>query len=797
MLEKNRNSEVHVEKVEQRPTSSIAFGLERLGLIAVQAPILSCIVLVGLFIGAVIGIDRIKIDDSLSQLFRSNSKEYRQYEAVTKRFPATEFDVLVVVEGKTLLARSNLEKLRDLVTDIQLVDGTRGLISLFSARQAPAPGKLPAALFPSDLPQGADYDKFIETVKTNEIIRGKLLSEDGTLALVVLSLEPEVVGSNKLKKTIGEIRKLMAEDLSGSGLLAELSGVPVMQLEIRNAVKRDGLTYNILGILAGCVIAIVFFRKISFMIVAAFPPIIAIVLALGGLGWANFNLNMFLNVMTPLIMVISFSDSMQLTFAARDRLIAGQDKYTAFRNAILVVGPACVLTHGTAGISFIALQFSDSDLIRKFGEAGLAATVIALIAVLSLVPVFGVLFVRNEKVFAVKFQGADAGVQMLRNFCYWIAVRMVSRPGLFSLIAVMFVGGLGVIYANLEPRYRLADQVPDKQQAVAASGRLDAKLTGANPIDVLIEFPKGTSLYAPETLKTIADVHSTVETQAGVGNVWSLETLRRWLAEKAGSSDVATLKEYVSVIPEHLVRRFISADQNAVVVSGRVPDLDSSQILPVVEKLDHALDTVRNEHPGYEIAVTGLSAIAARNSASMIEKLNRGLTIEFALVAIFIGLAFRSVVVMFSCILPGIFPVVLSGTVLWLLGEGLQFASVVALTVSFGLGLSATIHFLNRLRLETTPGVSSELAVERATVLVGPALILTTVVLACGLVVTVFSDLPSLRLFGWLSAFAMIAALVADLFILRPTAMFLINLSQRLRGRVDPVQPAEETGANR
>src|SRR5882757_4004290 len=730
MLEKNNDREVHVEKVEERPTASIAFGLERMGLIAVQAPILSCIILVGLIIGAIFGIERIKIDDSLSQLFRSNSKEYRQYEAETKRFPATEFDVLVVVEGKTLLARENLEKLRDFVTDLQLVEGTRGLISLFSARQAPAPGKLPAALFPSELPQGADYDKFIETVKTNEIIRGKLLSEDGTLALIVLSLEPDVVASSKLTKTVGDIRKLMADDLAGSGLNAELSGVPVMQLEIRNAVERDGLTYNVLGILAGCVIAIIFFRKISFMVVAAFPPMIAILLALGGLGWANFNLNMFLNVMTPLIMVISFSDSMQLTFAARDRLIAGQDKYTAFKNAV---------------------------------------------------PVFGVLLVRNEKLFAVKFQGADAGVQMLRNFCYWIAVRMVSRPGLFSLIAVILVGGLGIVYANLEPRYRLADQVPDKRQAVAASGRLDAKLTGANPIDVLIEFPKGASLYAPDTLKVIADVHATVETAAGVGNVWSLETLRRWLAEKAGSSDVNTLKQYVSVIPEHLVRRFISAEQDAVVVSGRVPDLDSSEILPVVEKLDHALDKVRAEHPGFEIAVTGLSAIAARNSANMIEKLNRGLTVEFALVAIFIGLAFRSAVVMFSCILPGIFPVVLSGTVLWLLGEGLQFASVVALTVSFGLGLSATIHFLNRLRLESKPGVDPAIAVERATVLVGPALILTTVVLACGLAVLVFSDLPSLRLFGWLSAFAMVAALIADLFILRPTAMFLIGLGEKVR----------------
>src|SRR5258707_6121304 len=235
MLEKHSDSEVHVEKIEQRPMGSIAFGLERMGLIAVQAPILSCIILVALIIGALFGIDRIKIDDSLSQLFRSNSKDYKQYEAVTKRFPATEFDVLVVVEGKTLLTRPNLEKLRDMVTDLQLVDGVRGLVSLFSARQAPEPGKLPAPLFPSELPQGAAYDKFVETVKSNEIIRGKLLSEDGTLALVVLSLEPNIVGSNDLTKAVADIRKIMAEDLAGSGLNAQLSGVPVMQLEIRNA----------------------------------------------------------------------------------------------------------------------------------------------------------------------------------------------------------------------------------------------------------------------------------------------------------------------------------------------------------------------------------------------------------------------------------------------------------------------------------------------------------------------------------------------------------------------------------
>lgn len=132
MLEKNSESRVHVEKIEEpRPGTSIAFGLERIGLIAIKAPVLSVIILLALMVAAVFGIERIKIDDSLSQLFRSNSKDYKQYEAVTKRFPATEFDVLVVVEGKTLLARENLEKIRDMVTDLQLVEGVRGLVSLF------------------------------------------------------------------------------------------------------------------------------------------------------------------------------------------------------------------------------------------------------------------------------------------------------------------------------------------------------------------------------------------------------------------------------------------------------------------------------------------------------------------------------------------------------------------------------------------------------------------------------------------------------------------------------------------
>jgi hypothetical protein len=141
-------------------------------------------------------------------------------------------------------------------------------------------------------------------------------------------------------------------------------------------------------------------------------------------------------------------------------------------------------------------------------------------------------------------------------------------------------------------------------------------------------FPKGSSLYAPETLSVIAEV---LESQRGVANVWSLETLQRWLAEKLGKSDAGAVKEYVDALPNYLVRRFIDADQEAVVVEGRVLDKGASELLPIVNELDQKFDAERKSHPGYGIAMTGLSAIAARSSADMIGGLVRSIVLACGL----------------------------------------------------------------------------------------------------------------------------------------------------------------------
>ena len=159
----------------------------------------------------------------------------------------------------------------------------------------------------------------------------------------------------------------------------------------------------------------------------------------------------------------------------------------------------------------------------------------------------------------------------------------------------------------------------------------------------MIEWKDGAPLYSPDDRSTvIAKAHDVLEKEAGLGNVWSLESLRRWLTE-AGDDRIETVQKFVGILPEHLVRRFIAEEQNAVLVTGRLPDVDSSHILPVVEKIDRALDGVRKANPALQISVTGLPAIAARNSARMIDQLNES-TARSAWPSprVLLGIAFRS-----------------------------------------------------------------------------------------------------------------------------------------------------------
>ena len=247
-----------------------------------------------------------------------------------------------------------------------------------------------APIVPDDLPDGPGLRRDDRSAcESNDIVKGKFLSDDGQLAHDRHRARPQGrAGEGAQGRHRRASTSSVNEVLAAAGLTAKLTGAPVMQLEIRNAVERDQIVYNGLGLLFGAADR----RHLL-------PPRLADAgrrAAAGARGrcgrWGcsaglGFKLNLFLNVMTPLIMVMGFADSMQMVSAIRIRLREGDTSYQAVRFAVRVVGPACVLAHGVALLSFLALLFSESGLIRTFGMAGALAVCISFVAVILVLPI--------------------------------------------------------------------------------------------------------------------------------------------------------------------------------------------------------------------------------------------------------------------------------------------------------------------------------------------------------------------------------------------------------------------------
>src|SRR4029078_11754294 len=95
------------------------------------------------------------------------------------------------------------------------------LISIFSAREPPEQGPIPPPLFPNPLPQGAEYQALIKRFTSNEIIKGKMLSDDGKLSLMVLAIEPSATAPDKLGPTIAAVREGLKKHLEDTGVEGE------------------------------------------------------------------------------------------------------------------------------------------------------------------------------------------------------------------------------------------------------------------------------------------------------------------------------------------------------------------------------------------------------------------------------------------------------------------------------------------------------------------------------------------------------------------------------------------------
>ncbi len=767
------------------------FGLEKLGLLALRFPRWTLLVIAVVTVALGYYASKIQFSSDVREIFRSESPDFVNLTKVEDQYPESVGQVLLLVQADDLLSRENLERLRDLHLQLGFVDGVQDVLSMFSARHPPDASGRSDPIFPAEL-RADDLPKIREAVLHNPLVEGTLLSKDGKTGLFIIGIEPQP-DIKDLRHLTAELNGVVHTVLAGSDIRVRPTGVAYLRLEIVSSLIRDQRTFITVGFVISFVVSWLFFRSIVYAILGAIPAVVAVIWLVGTTELRGQQVNVLTGVVPALVIVLVVASALHLLFGVRRNLANGEELRDAIASSVAEIGPACVLASVTTAIALLTLMLVPHDLVAGFGLTAAIGTAIAFLATITVLPAAAYLVLGLTGSKPASDRNINLVFDTASRACARLSSITLSRPGTILAGGLLLAAGAGTLYALVSPSYQYREYLPEDSVARAAMSTIDKRLGGTERMLVLIQWPPDHKMETTETLEVVEKVHKALESLPLITSVTSLYGVQKWATE--GGLEKDKVFSLLSDADSPLMARIMSLDHKSALVTGYFPGIDAAKLLPIVDDLESKLADIRASYPNVDFVVTGTAVVSARASHEMIAQINLSLLAAIVFNIMLIGFVFRSARAGFYSILPNLLPIAVAGAVLYLTGVGLQFTTVVAFTIGFGIAVDSTIHILNYYDHLRSKGEAVKPALAETITTIGPIIVVSTAVLIAGFAATLLSELPNLRMFGMVTIVLLVTAFFGDLLILPATIAFMEG-RRVSRDRDDKVDPeAERDGA--
>jgi predicted RND superfamily exporter protein len=200
-------------------------------------------------------------------------------------------------------------------------------------------------------------------------------------------------------------------------------------------------------------------------------------------------------------------------------------------------------------------------------------------------------------------------------------------------------------------------------------------------------------------------------------------------------------------------------------ISGKSEDFGSMIFREKNKNLD-AFFTAKMDTSKMNYHITGTASLIDKNNAEVAGGIVWGLLISFGVIAIIVGLMFWDWRMIILSLIPNIIPILMIGGLMGAFGIDLKVSTSMIFTISFGIAVDDTIHFISRLRIELSRGLTMSQAIRQTFLTTGKAIVLTTIVLSGGFLTLVFSEFLGTFYLGLLVGLTLIFAVIGDLILL-------------------------------
>jgi predicted RND superfamily exporter protein len=564
---------------------------------------------------------------------------------------------------------------------------------------------------------------------------------------------------------------------------------------IRSDLKVFGLA--IFGCIA--VILTLFFRRFRWVITAIVCCAYSTIVMIGLLGIMEWPVTVISSNFVSLLLIMNMSLVIHLVVQYRE--LADADDSLGRAELLLHTVESkwtpSLFTTLTTIAGFCSLVLSDIKPVKDFGLMMSLALMVSLIVSFVLFPALLMLFPKERRAPQV-----NMGRSLILATGDWTERHGRSiRLGAFLLIVIILAG-----MSRLTVENSFVNHFRKSSDIYQGMVFIDEKLGGTTPVDVLITLPEDAPSveeesfeddagfdefdefdefadfsqtqdadqywYTETKLDVVRKAHRIVEEYDEVGKVWSLATLLRvtdMLNENQplDSFDLAIMTQKLpSYASELLVDPYVSIEDNQFRINARVfdsmPTLRRAEFLKNLRaSLNQGLDL-----PPDSIVVNGVLVLYNSVLQSLFHSQILTLGVVFAVLLIMFMILFRSLKLAFIALFPNLVSALTVLGVLGLLGIPLDIMTITIASISIGIAVDDTIHYIHRFREEFEKSGRYLVAMRRAHHGVGIAMFYTSITIIAGFMLLVFSSFVPSILFGVLCSVAMLVALLGSLTLL-------------------------------
>jgi predicted RND superfamily exporter protein len=500
--------------------------------------------------------------------------------------------------------------------------------------------------------------------------------------------------------------------------------------------------------------------------------VMSMVWIIGFMSLVNEPLNLILTILPTIIFVVAMSDVMHLVSKFLEELRNGKDKTAAVKVAYREVGMATLLTSVTTAIGFLTLLTIDMGPVRTFGIYTAIGVMLAFILAYTLLPSLLVL-VKPPKVSTKKNDETIWYKILHKTLGFVIKKRKTVAISFLGLVILSAYGSTLVI-----PDYFLLEDLVKDDQLRQDYEYFDNEFMGLRPFELGVEVKDTSkSILDYEVLSEMNKMETFLTEEYGLKQCFSIITVLKIANRTEHGGQLKYFKFPTEEETETYLNRIEKFDRQGMLAQvvdstrqfGRITSSMGDIGMLSVRKKNKAYEKFKSEEINTDIVdfrLTGTAHLLDKNMSNLSRSLFLGLGLAVGIVSLIMGLIYRSFRIILIALIPNILPLLMLGALLGFAGVELKVSTAVVFTISFGIAVDDTIHFMSKLKLELSKGKSLMVAIKRTFLSTGRAIVLTTIILVAGFLMLLFSSFNSTFYLGLLISCTLIFALISDLLFL-------------------------------